>query len=55
MLKPVDSASVWFALTTGGAIGALALWALLDDPWWLAIAVILLIIPGPGHDGRGNA
>jgi len=55
MLKPIDSADVWFVLTAGGALGALILWGFLEDPWWLVIAIVLLVIPGPGHDGRGNA
>jgi hypothetical protein len=54
VIRPIDSASVWFALTTGGALGALILWAALNDPWWLAIAVVLLVIPGPGHDGEAS-
>lgn len=45
----------WFLITVYGAVGALILWGATGDPWWLGIALWLLLISGPANDGRGEA
>jgi hypothetical protein len=50
-VKLTVSPLAWFLITVYGALGALILWGALEDPWWLGVAVWLLLLsrwPGEG-------